>query len=279
MLISRLPRPALRPFVKTLWVTAPANGQPSVEGAREHVLPTGGMHLVFRLGEAPLRLFNDIDDASGFTIGHTVVGGARSKFYVRDVSTPSCSVGAQLYPGVAEILFGATADELSECHTSLEDLWGVTASVARERLLEAGGPQQQLAVFEDLLAARLPAVRGLHPAVAQAIGQFATTNNIHEVVKQSGYSHRHFIALFRRAVGLPPKAYCRILRFQEVLDRIARGETVSWADLAMDCGYSDQAHFNREFREFAGISPEAYRKLSPVFAHHISIDLEKQRHT
>lgn len=279
MLISRLPRPALRPFVKTLWVTAPTNGQPSVEGAREHVLPTGAMHLVFRLGDAPLRLFNDIDDASGHMIGHAVVGGVRSTFYVRDVSTPSCSVGAQLHPGAAEVLFGATADELSERHTSLEDLWGITASVARERLLEAGGPQQQLAMFEAILMARLPAVRGLHPAVAQAIGQLAATNNIHEVVKQSGYSHRHFIALFRRAVGLSPKAYCRILRFQEVLDRIARGEAISWADLAMDCGYSDQAHFNREFRGFAGIAPEAYRKLSPVFAHHVSIDREKQRHT
>lgn len=276
-LISRIPRPALRPFVKTLWVTAPSNGQPSIEGAREHVLPTGDMHLAFRLGDAPLRLFNNVDDVSGYTIGHAVVGGARPTFYVRDVSTPSCSVGAQLHPGAAEGLFGATADELSERHTRLEDLWGPAAGVAHERLLEARGPERQLAVFEALLVGRLPLERGLHPAVTQAIEQLAATHSVHEAVKQSGYSHRYFIALFRRAVGLRPKAYCRILRFQQALERVAADGSVSWADLAMNSGYSDQAHFNREFREFTGVAPEAYRKMSSAFTHHVPVGRTSQR--
>ncbi|MFY9269526.1 MAG: helix-turn-helix transcriptional regulator [Candidatus Manganitrophaceae bacterium] len=282
MLISRLPQPALRPFVKRLWVAVPATGQPAVTGAREHVLPTGGMHLVFRLSDAPLRLFQCPDDPIGRVLGHAVVGGARSTFYVRDVSTPSSSVGAQLYPGAAQVLFGITADALSERHTRLEDLWGPAAAVARERLLEADGPERKLALFETLLLARFPPTHGLHPAVAHAIQRLAETNNVHEVVKQSGYSHRHFIALFRRAVGLSPKTYGRLLRFQKALECVAhvahvadvdmRG-TISWADLALDCGYSDQAHFNREFREFTGVTPENYREISPVFAHHLSIDL------
>lgn len=250
---------------------APASGQPSIAGAREHVLPTGSMHLVFRLDNAPLRLFNDLDDVCGYTVGHAVVGGARSTFYVRDVSMPSCSVGAQLHPGAAQLLFGASADEFSGRHARLEDIWGAAAGVARERLLEANSPERQLAVFEALLAARLPQVRGLHPAVAQAIEQMATTNNIHEVVKRSNYSHRHFIALFGQAVGLTPKVYCRLLRFQQALARMAAAGNVCWADLAMICGYSDQAHFNREFREFTGVAPETYRKVSPLFSHHVPI--------
>lgn len=277
MLITVLPRPALRPWVKTLWLAMPESELRPATGAREHVLPTGEMHLAFRLGGAPLRLFNGIGDTCGYTVGHTLVGGARSTFYVRDVSTPSCSVGAQLHPGAAEFLFGASATELAERHTPLEDLWGpVSTDAAWERLIEARGPLRKLAVFEALLYSRLPALHAPHPAVAQAIERLTATGSVRDVVRQSGYSHRHFIALFRRSMGLPPKLYRRVLRLQNVLRHVDTATDRSWNDLALDCGYSDQAHFCREFREFTGVTPETYRRISPVFAHHVAIGTVKR---
>jgi AraC-like DNA-binding protein len=271
MLLKRYPPPALRPFVKSLWVSDQTNVQRPVELTREHVLPTGEMHLVFRLSDQPLHLFKDDEDATGHILGCAIVGGARSTFYVRDISKPSCSVGAQLLPGAAKLLFGMPADELAERHTLLEDIWGHSADSTREQLIEAGSPERRLDLLESLLAARLPTVRGLHPAVAQALEQFWTTTDVRQVVMASGYSHRQFIALFRRAVGLTPKLYCRILRFQEALKRYAADPSVSLVDLAVDAGYSDQPHFTREFREFAGVTPEQYRKVSPTSSHHVPV--------
>jgi hypothetical protein len=140
MLLKRYPPPALRPFVKSLWVSDQTNVQRPAERTREHVLPTGEMHLVFRLSDQPLHLFKDDEDATGQILGCAIVGGARSTFYVRDISKPSCSVGAQLQPGAAKLLFGTPADELAERHTLLEDLWGHSANSAREQLIEAGSP-------------------------------------------------------------------------------------------------------------------------------------------
>jgi AraC-like DNA-binding protein len=271
MLLKRYPTPPLRPFVKSLWVTDQTNVPLPAEINREHVLPTGEMHLVFRLSDQPLRLFNDDADATGHILGCAIVGGARSTFYVRDISKPACSVGAQLLPGAARLLFGAPADELAERHTILDDLWGRSADLAREQLIEAGSPERRLDLLESLLAARLPAVRGLHPAVAQALEQFWTTTDVRKVVLASGYSHRQFIALFRHAVGLTPKLYCRVLRFQEALEHVAADPSVSLVDLAIDAGYSDQPHFTREFREFAGVTPEQYRQVSPTSAHHVPV--------
>jgi AraC-like DNA-binding protein len=71
-------------------------------------------------------------------------------------------------------------------------------------------------------------------------------------------SHKHFIHEFRRHVGLTPKVFCRIRRFQEVLARIQAQKQVNWIDIAYACGYYDQAHFIRDFQAFSGLNPSAY---------------------
>jgi AraC-like DNA-binding protein len=271
LLFRRYPPPSLRPFIKSIWVTDQTNEQWPAAIDREHVLPTGHTHLVFRLSDHPLRLFENDWDSMGQLLGHAIVGGARSTYYTRDVSKPSCSVGAMLLPGAAEQLFGVPTDELAERHTLLEDLWGKAANLAHEHLIEAGSPERKMDILESILIARLPVVRGLHPAVAHALEQFWTTTDVRKVVTTSGYSHRRFIALFRRAVGLTPKLYCRVLRFQRALDCVAADPSASWVDLALDTGYSDQPHFTREFREFTGITPKQYRKVSPSLSHHVPV--------
>jgi AraC-like DNA-binding protein len=246
-------------------------GHPSAGQRREHVIPTGRMHLVIRLSDDPLRLFDDEYDGQGRIVSQMVVGGARSRFYVRDVSKPLCSVGAVLRPGAAEALFRVHADELSGSHTALEDLWGAGARSLRDELAEPSSPEQRLDAFERMLLARLPLVGGLHPAVARALQQFQATAAVRDVVEQSGYSHRCFIAMFSRAVGLTPKMYCRVRRFQHVLRRARTGGFDSLTDLAIAGGYSDQPHFNREFREFTGITPTEYRVAAAPAAHHVLV--------
>jgi AraC-like DNA-binding protein len=262
----------LRPFVEKVWALDETSPGDALRGRRrEHVIPTGRMHLVFRLCDAPLHVFDDERDPVGQAVSTMVVGGARARFYVRDVSTPLCSVGALLRPGAAEILFGVHADELSGRHTALEDLWGRGAASMREELAELASPEERLDAFERMLVRRLPTVRGLHPAVAHALQQFAATASVHDVVKQTGYSHRRFIELFSRTVGLTPKTYCRVLRFQHVL-RAGTGALASLIDVAMASGYSDQSHFNREFRELTGVTPSRYRQAAPRAPHHVLVD-------
>ena len=275
--MRRLPRPALRPFIESLWAMD-ETGEPAPPASRrEHVVPTGSMHLVFRLSDDPLRLYENDADGEGKLLSTAVVGGARSRFYIREVSRPLHSVGAQLRPGSALLLFGAPADELAERHTSLEDLWGSRVSAVRDRLGAAVSLEKRLDAFEELLAERLPLVRGLHPAVAQALrlGMRADPRSgqatVREMVKRSGYSHRRFIELFAEAVGLTPKAYSRVQRFQRALERANRPDGSSWTDIAAAAGYSDQSHFNREFRDCVGVTPTEYRDLAPRFRHHVPV--------
>jgi len=265
---TRLPLPPLRPFVETLWVSYPSASECAVAPYREYALPGGGMHLVLRLSDDPIRLI-DAANPAGRNYGYGVIGGARSSFYVRDIAAPVCSIGATLRPGAAEVLFNVSAGELAERHTSLEDVWGHQAASLRERLLEARTPERQLDLFEAFLLERLPAIRGMHPAIAQTLAQMPLVTDIELLAERSGYSHRRFIELFRRAIGLTPKLYSRVQRFQAVVRAISKNRDASLADIAADAGYSDQSHFNREFREFAGMTPEQYRQLAPPSPSHV----------
>lgn len=255
--------------MKTLWASE-GQGEPR-PGARELVLPSGEMHIVFRVSEHPVRLFRGLDDARGWTVGWSLVGGARAAPYMKDVSSPSSSVGAQLRAGTARLLLGVPADELAGRHTPLEDLWGRPAVEMRERLQEAGSPERQLDLFESFLAARLPRVRGIHPAVAEALERFAVEPDVGDAVRESGYSHRRFIAIFRESVGLTPKLYCRVLRFQSVIHLLGAEPTLAMVNAAIEGGYSDQAHMIREFRELAHLSPGEYRRGAPRHPNHFPL--------
>ena len=87
----------------------------------------------------------------------------------------------------------------------------------------------------------------------------------------SGRSARTLERRFAREVGLAPKLFARVIRFQRVLEHIEKNAPVDWARLALDAGYFDQAHLIRDFRTFAETTPERYRReahaMSDLFVH------------
>ncbi len=272
MSLHRSPGPLLKPFVAAIWVRlAPATNAVGVPPGIEHVLPSGAMHIAIRLDGEPLRLFDD-DSLSGRDIGHGVLGGTRASFYAKASGGSRRTIGAQLRPGAARALFGVGASELAERHTRLDDLWGAAATELRERLQAEALPERQMDQLEAFLVARVPRVRGVHPAVAKALADFAGGAGIRDAVANSGYSHRLFIQLFDDDVGLTPKRHCRVLRLQSLLARAQSRPGMPWPELAHDAGYSDQSHFNRDFRQLAGVTPDAYRRLAVAHPHHVLID-------
>lgn len=268
MFVARPPMSPLRPFVAQLWATEDGpDGMPALAQV-EHTLPTGLMHLVFRMSEAPLRVRESPQDG-GVLLRGALVGGARSHYVIRELSAPASSVAAVLKPGAASLLFGGGAHELSGRHTQLDALWGREAERLRERLQATSGALARLDLLEAALAARLPRVRALHPGIAAALTRMDALGSVRAAVEISGVSHRHFIAQFRDAVGLTPKAWLRVQRFQRALQQLRRGGAL--AAVAADAGYSDQAHFSRDFVAFSGVTPTAYRSRRPAQANHLPV--------
>jgi transcriptional regulator GlxA family with amidase domain len=78
---------------------------------------------------------------------------------------------------------------------------------------------------------------------------------LHEAV---GLTRRHLERLYLDRVGLTPKTACRVARVQAALERLRAGAVPSLSRLALECGWYDQPHMNRDFREIAGVPPTAY---------------------
>jgi AraC-like DNA-binding protein len=265
--ISRDAVPPLRPFIRRVWLLDTSG----VAGAgRERVLPAGLMHLAFRLSGQPFTFFRDAAATQGENVGFDVIGGPRSTSYVKQLS-PGRSIGVQFEPGAASVLFGIPAHELAERHTPLTDLWAGEVRDLRERLAAIDEPAAAIDALERFLLARLPRVHGIDPAIAFALDQFRRSVPVSQVVDSIGWSHRRFIQRFRETVGMTPKRFCRVRRLARVLRLAERRPTASLAELALDAGYSDQPHFNREFRELAGMAPGEYRSAAPAAAHHVPL--------
>src|SRR5262249_52459881 len=113
-----------------------------------------------------------------------------------------------------------------------------------------------------------------HPVVPFAIAEFRRDSNLLSsaaVADRSGFSQRRFIEIFRDEVGLTPKLFCRVQRFQQVITMVHRRRNVDWADVALSCGYFDQSHFNHDFREFSGLTPTEYLDLRTEHHSHVQI--------
>jgi AraC-like DNA-binding protein len=144
----------------------------------------------------------------------------------------------------------------------------------RERLLEAKSAAAKFRILEQTLLSRAKAPLLRHPAVDFAIKEFVRVphaRTIADVTAQSALSPRRFIRIFADQVGLTPKLFCRVRRFQEVLRTIQSRQEVDWADVAVACGYYDQPHFIADFKAFSGLNPTAYLRIRGEHLNHVPL--------
>jgi AraC-like DNA-binding protein len=170
-------------------------------------------------------------------------------------------LGVHLKPGGAFPFLGALASELTDAHADLPDLWGRPANQLRERLCDAISPRDRFQIMEQVLINRLsrsPKGRFAVAIALNAFGPYGTGASVRDVAREVSICQQRFRKVFADQVGLTPKIFCRILRFQRALALAKQVEKVDWARLASTCGYCDQSHLINDFRQFSGFTPTEY---------------------
>ena len=246
----------LSQFVAMLWFFS-GGGLPH---SRERVLPDGSAELVINLDDNVRKRFDRNNPRRFETVRRAWISGPQPESILIDVLPHATMMGVHFKPGGLAPFVAMPAGELSGALVELDLLWGSAATGLRDELLEASGIQEKFRCLERFLIRH-----ARHPLSADPMVQWAvqvlsreSAAAIAGVAASAGLSHKHFIDRFRAVVGLSPKRFCRIRRFQRALGELRARREVDWADVACACGYYDQAHFIHDFRAFCGLTPGDY---------------------
>ena len=247
------PTAVLEPYIRCFWWSR----RVAPQDFWEHILPSGGVQMLFALHDSPITCLPGPDFRHRVVWSDSIVHGPQSSYYIAGPKPCGAVLGVAFRPGGATAILGAAMADLMDQHVTLGTLWGKPGQLLQERLRAAGSPGELFQILEKELSARIRERLVVHPAIARAL-TLRSCAKVGDAQRESGYSPKHFISLFRSATGLTPKHYFRIQRFNAVSRCLAAGVGSNLAELAAAAGYSDQAHLTREFGEFSGTTPTRY---------------------
>jgi AraC-like DNA-binding protein len=253
-----VPGPPLDKYVDRFWLCSDTPSHP-----RERILPSGTVELVINLSDDEIRIYDPSRPDRARRYPGAVVSGPYSNFFLIDPLVHASIIGVHFRPGRAFPVLGVPASELADAHVDLETVWGPTAAELRERLCTPAAPARRFAVLEEVLLRRLrqpPARHGAVPVALDAFEQADAAVMVRDLARRVGLSQRRFIQLFTAEVGLTPKLYGRVRRFQRARELVRQATEPDWAAVAVACGFFDQSHLIHDFGEFSGLSPVAYLK-------------------
>lgn len=245
------PSSALVEYLECFWFATDSGGVPA--NGSEKILPDGCVEWVFHLGEPFQRLTREKWE----TQPRSFVVGELTRFLLVRPTGQSIIMGVRFRPGTAYRFLPLPLDELTDQNIPTGDLWAREGKQLEDAVNEAEDDVERQRLVEEFL------LRQLSTTISRPRFEFAVEEIIRhrgqmrvgEVASRIGLSSRQLEREFRLSAGLAPKAFARIIRFQNLLRLVGEGSLREWASLALEGGYADQPHMVREFRDFAGQSP------------------------
>jgi len=270
--LERSPHPALAPYIKTFWYAC----DPAATHRHERVLPNGHAQIVISLARDYLTDANHPTDPLQHTPAALFLG-IYSHHQQIDAIDLSELIGILFHPDGTIAFFPESTALFTNCETDLITLWGRAAQNLRNDLREAQPISRKFDLLDFALRHRLGESKTQRrpPTIDYALTslqQSPGTTTIAALTRDIGVSPRRLSQQFREQIGVSPKLYCRIQRFQQAVQLLHSGADIHWAELALTCGYYDQSHFANDFHAFSGISPTHYSTARRPWANHINLD-------
>ena len=226
---------------------------------REKILPTSTIELIINFGP-PHRKYNSAETDYEL-MKECWIAGFQTGFIVNEPVAETCMMGVRFKPGGAYRFLDLPILELTDFVIDMDHLWGGFANEVRHRLLELSSVQDRFSLLETIMLERLNRDRLELAAVQYAIDSIFGAEgklSLRGLSDDIGISQKHLNHQFKRSVGVSPKQFSRVAKFQNVLKQINPLATIDWGSIAHMCNYYDQSHFNHDFSRFTGMSPSEY---------------------
>ena len=232
---------------------------------RRRELPSGEVALIISLGPQ-WRL---IDPATGISAGtlRTFVAGLDDTYSLVESEIPGAAIQVDFTPIGARQLLQLPMHLVSKRTTQLTDLLGSKADRLVEQLVEAPDWHSRFLTLDNFLLSRIRGSKQPTREIDWAWRELELSRGslrVEKITEQLGWTRKRLVKGFRDEVGIPPKVLARVLRFRRALAEFNSHNVADFSQLAAGCGYSDQAHMIRDFKDFSGLTPtELVRVYSP----------------
>jgi AraC-like DNA-binding protein len=259
---------AARPLPAVLrpWVTqCDGYGEWAGEPVARLEMPGPRVVVILEIG-APIRVHDPADPAKLTTFAGGFVAGLDDRSTLTTHDGIQRGIQIDLTPTAARRCFDRPMSELRGQVVPLVDLLPRSERHLCERLAALGDWDARLEAVESLLAERITACRAdtrLAEWATRRIEACGGALDLDTLARELGYSSKHVISLFHEHVGMTPKRFARVVRFDRLVRHLRGGGAGSWAELAARFGWFDQAHLSNDVKRIVGVSPsEAREKLA-----------------
>lgn len=247
-----LPSERLRPYIRSLVVSE------NDSGSEYTVLPSGGLVVGFQY-KGQLSLLRNDHEVRLAPAGITGIADRYKRF------RNSAGIGTVLvyFTGTGFVhVASLSAHALFDQSLSLDEVFD-KSSVARveEQLSLATTDARLIQVVERFLVAHLRDLSSDKPIdeAVRLICQSQGTLPIKALSETLCLSQSPLEKRFRQRVGTTPKKFASIVRFNAVLNHLSQPQSLT--EIGYACGFFDQAHFIKDFKQFSGLTPEQFRSL------------------
>jgi AraC-like DNA-binding protein len=244
------PSPDLAEHVENFWFMRGPDARAMPDGHR--ILPDGRMEFVFQLGDSFFE--RAANGRWRMQSPFLLVGQMERRVDVKP-SGVIHTVGIHFHPAGVSAFVPGDLRRFRGRIGSLERALKEGLQPFAHTLKQARSDEKRVAHLETFLRGRMTIG---DPAIATASRDLCASSGLFhlEALAQGiGLSDRQFRRRFESAVGLPPKRFSRLIRFQRVFEERREDDARAWSQVALECGYYDQAHFNRDFKAFTGVKP------------------------
>ena len=228
----------------------------------ERVVPTGHLFIIFELDGFERNTFDNETLKPNGTFTKVWISGMHKNYISISAHQKSEMFVIQFKPYGAYPFFHFQIHDLNERIVPAEDLFGDELLKLREQILSNKTSEEKFLAAEKWLNHRFDENKTPPSELLTALEKIQTESvaNYNTIIESYPKTQKHLIDQFKKYVGLTPKYYQRILRFNEILQQIHQNEKIDWAQIAYQCEYSDQSHFIKEFKHFSGFNPQKFIK-------------------
>jgi AraC-like DNA-binding protein len=229
----------------------------------ERVVPTGHVFFIFELDDIPRNTYdNETLQPIGF-FRKAWISGMHKNFISISAHQDSEMLVVQFKSAGAYPFFHFPLQNISEKVISAEEVMGTEIIQLRDSIIQAEEYHLKMTLVVDWLVGRFDEQQAPSGDLLNFIDrlQKEPVSKFNEIIQSYPHTQKQLIQHFKKYVGITPKIYQRILRFNEILRIIQNKEKISWADVAYSCDYADQSHFIKEFSLFSGFNPQEFIKV------------------